>query len=424
MRPATSRRLFAVLVIGGALAALSATSFAGAAPNVQRRGAATPKWQDFKGLRIDGDSPVLGAGWAAGRVWFTGRYRGDSMIIGSARISRGKLASFVNSQVADSGGTLVPFLGDELAYYTGNTFDEFHLAPLLPSGRLGASKPVPEDFLASAQRRIPKACSARALDGTAVGSRRFWAVGGASQKKGCQAEVFGGDPFFLACCAEDGATSNPIPHINSLRGALGVDISADTKGRIWLLWLDNTGYTGANRGIARLVEIDPATMALRTPPYAVPGGLVDNLKLACGPTCRAVVQTPGGNLASWAPGERSATTIVRKVEIVSSEEDVPRLLDASYVAGRLVVAYRAVVGKRADPRDTVLVARGDARGRNAKVASTIETTVWWPPAKPRSPLCGNPDIYGMFVPRGLAALTVYRFGDCPVVLGTFLPLTG
>lgn len=223
------------------------------------------------------------------------------MTIGSARVSGGKLSSFVTTTVGNSGGTLVPFLGDVLAFYVGN-YDEFLTAPLLPSGRLGAQKRVPEDFLAKAQERIPKACSAHAADGTRVGNRTFWAVSGASQKKGCQAEVFGGDPFFLACCDQSGAASLPIPHINPyMRGAIGVDISSDAKGRIWLLWLDNTCCTGAYRGTARLVEIDPATMALRTPPYAVPTGRVDNLKLACASVCRAVVQTAGGNLASWAP---------------------------------------------------------------------------------------------------------------------------
>ena len=325
-------------------------------------------------------------------------------------------------------------MGDALAFYVGETFDRFLTAPLLASGQLGSSTPVSDDLLAKAQERIPKACVALAHDGTRVGNRTFWAVGGASAKTSCQAEVSNGVPFFLACCDQGGAASLAIPGINPIRGALGVDISHDAKGTIWLLWLDNTCCTGANRGTARVVELDPATLALRTRPYAVPTGLVDNLKLACASTCRVVVQTASGKLASWAPGDRSPTTIVRKVEIVSSDEDVPQLLDASYQGGRLLVAYRAVVGKRADPRDTLIVARGDARGRNSRAVSSIEVTTWppttFPPAKgkPRFPLCTFPSPYATFVPRGLAAVTVYRTGppnrDCPVVLGTLLPLAG
>ncbi len=223
------------------------------------------------------------------------------------------------------------------------------------------------------------------------------------------------------CCSESGAASDVIAR-QSVQPEF-VQLGLDARGRIWLAWLDTTGYD-AVRGVPRLAELDP-TLAARSKALAPPALVADKIELACATSCRLVAQSAAGDIVSWGPGERSPTRIASHYtwpKGAAQPNQYPAfLLAASYRSGRLVVAYQQVSRGRAG-RDEIRVVRGDARGvRSRVVGATIAAPFGWPPGKQS---IYYPVTDAAFVPGGLVAIATFKqVGAYSPVIGAFVPLS-
>ncbi len=411
-----ARRLAIQLGPAVVLSALTAVAaLAGSAAETAPAAKTKPQWQLFPGAKMDVGRPLLAFGWAANRVWVVAPYKEDP-ILWSARVSGSALAGFMTTRVPADASRLFPIADGALVLGDVQRTDAYFAAPLLANGRLGASKAVADDLLARARERAPRLARVGIEDGIRVADRTVWILSGAgTDKKG----------YLLACCSEGGAAGDVITRGSAL--LLFLQIGLDTRGRIWLAWLDTAGYAAA-RGVPRLVELDPSTLALRTE-LAVPGLIADRIELACAATCRVVAQSAAGDIVSWAPGERSPTRIASHYNWPKgAAQPYPYpafLLAASYRSGRLVVAYQQRSRGRAG-RDEIRVVRGDARGaRSRVVGATIAIPNGWPPGKLYPPVSSLWPVYASFVPRGLVAIGTFQYtqaGAPSPVIGAFVPL--
>jgi hypothetical protein len=293
-------------------------------------------------------------------------------------------------------------------------------APLLGDGRLGGPKAVPyDDLLARAKESTAaKLLNVRILDGLRVGARVVWALEGTPSAAGLS--------FFLACCSESGAAVNLTRFIDRHVGVRFLHIGLDAHGRIWLAWLDRRNYPQATRGLARILELDPSTLAPRSTAVAMPHVTADRLELACDEVCRLVAQTAAGDIVSWAPGERSPTRVASAWRLKIGSEPA-WLLAATYRSGHLVVAYHGNKGKTryadATVRNAIRIVRGDARGARARQIAAVPVANSWPPPNRTGP--SDPDIQGTFLPAGLVAVETFQFipkyGPSPLI-GTFVAI--
>jgi hypothetical protein len=412
--------------------ALLAATAASSAPAASSRS----PWQPFGRTKVDGTSAVLALPtWAANRVWVD-VYLGDGGLLASAHLSAGRLGSFAQLRVPTYTGRPDPIVDGQVVIEKAATTksNDYVLtdvtAPLLANGRLGAPRDVPDDLLARAKEAVPKLWSAGILAGVRAGRRVVWALGGAPD---CHS--IGGCPgFFLACCSESGAAVNLTRFIDpreNLLGQLGfLHIGRDTRGRIWLAWLDNSDFRHSAAGYPRMLELDGSSLAPRSDAHAVPGIVATRLALACADSCRVVADTnpplSPGRIVSWAPGERSPTVIVTAWHNKVVRSGGAELLAATYRSGHLVVGYDGEMGKTqyADEsiRHKIWVVRGDARGARAQVVGEIPFADYWPPENPSSPVeLGI--AHGTFVPGGL--FVVESFRDAPglsPIVGAFVPL--
>jgi hypothetical protein len=204
-------------------------------------------------------------------------------------------------------------------------------------------------------------------------------------------------------------------------GVLFLHVGRDTQGRIWLAWLDRRNHSGAILGAARILELDASTLAPRSRAVAIPRVVASRVELACDAACRLVAQTAGGQIVSWAPGERSATRVASTYRFKIGSAPA-WLLAATYQSGRLVVAYQGEKGKTryadATVRDKIRIVRGDARGARAREIAAI------PVANGRAGSSG-PGVHATFVPGGLVAVETFEYtpgyGPSPLI-GAFVPL--
>jgi hypothetical protein len=201
----------------------------------------------------------------------------------------------------------------------------------------------------------------------------------------------------------------------------------DGRGRIWLAWLDNSQYRHAARGVPRMLELDASTLQPRSQAVAIPGVVADKIDLACASSCRVVAQTSGGDIVSWAPGERSPTRVASHWERGKFGDGPAWLLAATYRAGHLVVAYWGDKGKTiysdSSVRNDIRVVRGDARGAGARVVGAIPVANTWPPQNVSASIAG-PTIYGTFAPSGLVAVEIFTYTptDGSPLIGALVPL--
>ena len=149
-------------------------------------------------------------------------------------------------------------------------------------------------------------------------------------------------------------------------GSLQLD--RDAKGRVWLAWLDLLPRKAW--GAVRMVELDPDTLAPRTPKAFTIQGPESWLrpKLACATECRLVMQDLGGDIFTWTPGERSPTRTQ-----LGTRQDPATLLDASFRSGRLLVASARTLHFNHPPWNVeeVSILRGDSRGAHGRRVSTV-----------------------------------------------------
>ena len=268
-------------------------------------------WQLFGGTKVTVDVVELGPVWAANRVWVLPSW-GDAGILAGARVSGRTLRSFTAQRLSagDVRGVLptgASFVDGRLVVRTGDgrPDDALATAPLLPDGRLGARKVVPDDLLARAKEaaHAPRIEAVGIQSGVRVGNRFVWALVG-SYTIGFS----GGKEYQLVCCSKSGAATD-LTRLIQLRASLFfVQIALDTHGRLWLAWLDRRDYPHAVRGVPRMIELDRSSLAPRGRPLGAPGVVANRLKLACAGSCRVVATTKDGDIISWARA-RSATRV-------------------------------------------------------------------------------------------------------------------
>ncbi len=395
--------------------------------------AATSKspWQLFPRTKVPAGNAVLVPTWAANRVWVLASW-GDGGTLASARISGRTLASFTAGRLSagDVSGVLStgdPFVDGRLVVRKGEgrPDDAVATAPLLADGRLGASEVVPDDLAARAKEAVPQVEEVAIYDGLRVGGRIVWALAGFPPARGT------GDSrnFFLACCSESGAATD-LTRFKDLRTYLLFPRSGrDARGRLWLSWLDTRDYPRAVRGVPRILELDPSTLAPRSKAVAAPGVNAVKVELACAASCRVVAQTGSGDIVSWAPGERSPTRVAShaKHPYVKLATAPAWLIAASYRSGDLVVAYHVSTFSQKGSQDEIRVARGNARGARARVVGAIPVLDRWPPGDPRQRFASPFPIYGAFAPSGLFVATSFQYTPGPLVpspvVGSFIPLS-
>ena len=204
-----------------------------------------------------------------------------------------------------------------------------------------------------------------------VGGRTVWALPGGSRT----------GSVLWVCCAADGSGQNLTRFVDRQSSpARPVHLGLDARGRLWLAWHDATGV--------KIVELDPASLVPRTAtPIRAPGRGVERFHMVCAATCRLVIEAYRVGILSWAPGERSPTTIARGRNVFG-ETRAPRLLAAAYRSGKLAVAYI--------PEDApygVRVVRGDARGARARRVGRLRKSL------------EGVTTHAAFGPAGLVAVT-------------------
>ncbi len=229
------------------------------------------------------------------------------------------------------------------------------------------------------------------------------------------------------CCDEAGAPRELTSLITRIvsEPPRGHVLGVDAQGRLWLAW-----YDGRGDNEVRIVQLDPSTLAPRTRtalvapvPRVMPPALsTDQLALACTTTCRLVLAASvplssggfGTRLVTWAPGERSPTTLELGLKPdKQGHYRHPALLAAGTRGGRLAVAYSY---GSADYGTTLNVAVGDARGRHLRTVGSIEQ-----PARSR-----GVQMYsfhgGAFTPSGFVFAQMYsNYGTKGHVLATVVP---
>ncbi len=403
------RRLLGALATAG-VPALLALTLVTAAPAGPASGGglsdrtAQPRWQHLPSLDHSGHGNRLtNLAWAGGRAWLVvSSLRG--LTVASARPSGGGLGSAQTTKIAAPLGWYPVVVGSELVFSTARGASG--IAQLLPNGKVAPTAPVSPDPMA-ADKGIPVAAAS-------LRGRLIWALaGGIPIGEGINYKT-----TLAACCDANGAavdltkliTSRPAPRDH----ALGVD----ARGRVWLAWLDNFGRNAQ----VRVVELDPTTLVRRTPKALVaPVPRASRFQLACGQTCRLVIQAgegrPAGGfreyLATWSPGERSATRLALPVDKDGAYEH-PGLLEADYRGSRLAVAY---IQGSSDYGPTLKIVVGDARGAKARAAGSVEM----PSRFDGLPMWSFS--VGAFTPSGFAVAQTYsNFGSRVRVAATVVPV--
>jgi hypothetical protein len=394
-------------------AALLAVPAAETAPAVKGAAASTgakPKWlvlPDFWPADASG-ATVIGS--ASGRGW-VGFLRSDgasnSTLLGSLRRVGGRL-SFAKAVLTRSQGAMM-IVGSQLVYHSAgvSTLGELWMAPLLANGGVGTPKAVPDDPESIPPHEYPRDYHPGVAAAVQVGDRTVWVLAGF--------RITGRQDFMWACCTSAGELSDLSRFIDHKRDMEYVQLGLDTKGRLWLAWLDV--QFRKSWGAVRMVELDPDSLAPRTPTtFVAPGdSWAIRPKLVCADRCRMVGSDLGGDIITWAPGERSVTRTV-----LGSRHRTATLLAASFRSRDLVVASAKFLALHRPPWQVaeITIVRGDARGSHARRVGVIDL-----------PGCsGNwcyQGTYATFVPGGLVYFALYDSGGLSRfrVLAGFLPLT-
>jgi len=391
-----------VLLLVCSASALFAATAAGTAPSAKSRS----PWQLFGGAKLDIGRPLLAFDWAANRVWVA-TATNDVPIMWSARASGGRLRGFVQTRIPADAGRLFPIVAGELLLpKLDSTTGRQVTTTLLDTGRLGPEKTVAEDVAAGVKQVRPELPGAGILGGVRLGGRVVWLVESNRSQKN----------YYLACCGESGAASDLSRFFDPQAFMLFVHLGVDSRGRLWVAWLDTKGY-GAVRGRPRILELDPSTLAPRSSAAAIPGLIADRVELACGTSCRLVAQSAAGDIVSWAPGERSTTHILNHVSHGKFGGDSAFLLAATYRGGGLAVAYDANAVRTGVPRYEFRVSRGDARGANAQVIGAIPRAETWPPQNVTARINTPNNVSAAFAPAGLVTVETFldAGGSSPVV---------
>jgi hypothetical protein len=346
---------------------------------------------------------LLGTG--SGRIWINAE---DAQGYGvwSARLQGGRLTSFVDtaeghdniafSESRLAGSSLLNCCVDQL----GVIYPVSKLAPLLAAGGAGPWATIPGDPEQTAREAVTPAGTtaggSSALAAVTSGGRTIWAISGAycptAGANTCTINR-GGIGTLAACCTAAGGATNLGSLITNPAkiGPQDVTMRTDTRGRVWLAWLDSHVAT-VYPEVVNLVQLDPATLkplSSKKLTTSVIASSVGSIFLACSADCSVVFQTPSG-ISSWS-GTGPPTTLLAR----NSKTSV-HLLSAGSDGGRLSVAYTSYVQDDTHPdrQNQVIVAVGDAHGRNLHRASSVYLTAG---------MAGAPST--IFTPSGVVAIT-------------------
>ena len=429
------RSIASVLAIGvlagSALAATGSGALAAgvAKPRATEATAPKPKWQVLAGVKANNTSnpaPRL-LGWASGRVWAgyddIRKFDDGFLTLVSVRPAGRALTSAVKSELVRVRG---PFLimGSELLYHPSGSVngrivsdEELHMARMLPSGRLGPSRQVPDN----PEKRPPQELHPGVIDTIDVGGRTVWLLGAFENFEAANGN-FGYRIHLWICCSETDELVTLTPLVRNTKNVHSFSLGLDIKGRLWLAWSNPV----------RMVQLDPITLKPRSALFAVKQ-TPDKFAFACAATCR-VVGSDGDSISTWSAGERNWTRILRSSKTtrvhslrgwrtLSDPNYWPNLLAASYRAGKLEVAYRS---QEANPKtgfdQKITVVRGNARGSRARSVGSLVLPAGFNQL--------NADRYVLFhgahatfVPGGLVALGTYTGGvGRSRVIAAFVPL--
>jgi hypothetical protein len=350
-------------------------------------------------------------GSASGRGWIGfDKGNGSTLLLGSLRSVGGRL-SFAKTAVTAQLPMMV--VGSQLIYHLVDTSGGRGLwtAPLLANGSVGAPRPVPDDPERIPPHTYPRDYHPGITTAAQVGDRIVWVLTGY--------RATGRTDFLWACCTSTGELSDLSRFIDHTRVMDFMQLGRDSKGRLWLAWRDT--YFRKSWGGVRMVELDPDTLAPRTPKtFAAPAP--DSWvrpELVCADRCRIVVSDLGGDIFTWAPGERSATRMVS-----GSRTSPAELLAASFRSGGLEVASGRYLQLRKAPWsvEEISVTRGDSRGAHARRLGAAAPA----PFAATSSFQWQHPAEAAFVPGGLVFFeTYYNFDNDAQTrfLAGFLPLS-
>ncbi len=404
-RPATGwgvvRRAKLLTAVAAVIAATAAVAVGVAAADgttaTTASAAAKPKWLTISGF-WDGTTAPQVVGSASGRGWIgLPRFsqRGMGLTLGSLRRVGGRL-SFAQAVLAAHRPMFI--VGSQLFYHLPDVSGfpgELRAAALLATGKVGKPRAIPDD----PEKIPPQELHPTVETALPVGDRLVWLLGGAKMNENGNLER----TYLWACCSTTGELRDLTRFIKQGRRNFFAQLALDSKNRLWLAWLEFFRTSGA--GSVRIVELDPATLAPRTPKtLAFPGGDRSTaFALTCAATCRLVVsEFPSGNLVSWSPGQRSPTKLAS-----GTRESPANLLDASDRSSHLTAAY--IASRSRDPAKAqvheIEVVSGDARGSHPRHVGAVDL----PDAiGPSADLYHT--AYATFAPGGLVYFAFYYPG--------------
>ena len=273
---------------------------------------------------------------------------------------------------------------------------------LTAAGSVGRSNAVPGD----PERIPPQQYRPVVNDGIQVGDRSVWVLTG-SRGTGLEA--------LWACCSSTGELSVLSRFINRQRGMRFLQLGRDGQGRLWLAWLDVIPRGGLGRGKdgrARPEHAFPAhhQRVRRSAPesWLQP-------QIVCAAACRVVMGDLGGDIFTWAPGERSPARMHLGTRPLPAT-----LLDASFRSGNLVVASSRTVRLRRAPWSLDQIKC--CPRRCARLARSSRRLFAPAPFRPTSPSSGNRAIRELRArrPRLLQEVLQLRAGNQTRVLAGFL----
>jgi hypothetical protein len=339
--------------------------------------AAPPKgWQTLTAGTTQGVFPL---GYASGRVWFAAEdVRGNDSIV-SAHVGGSGLSSVVSTPMGQSPWLPSSFIvGSSLVSPQGKSSAA---APLLASGKLGSYAPLPGDPEGTAKEAFvpPNSLPAvwLAAGGVTVGGRPIWAVNGQSCPKGGLHQCTpngGGYSSLVLCCTASGQASDLTDLLSNRTkaGATGLRMGVDAHRRIWVAWMDGgRPHTPLAPVTLKLAQIDPVTLkalsskTLATAIFSSGGPLFD---LACTDGCRTVYENASG-VYSWG-GDGPATRLWANDR--RKDKGAHLLAAAGGGTSLRVAAYSDKVPTVPDDGQRLALARGDARGRNIRVAGSVD----------------------------------------------------
>jgi len=367
------------------LATTAAIGLAGASGAAQSR----PRWQVVPQWR--NQIAVV----AAGRIWFFLADPGNPLVVKSAPIANGRVGAWRRTTLPNTRGWIYKsILRDDLVFAKScpGTLQGCTLAAvrLRSDGTLGkptdvGGAPVPASSSGAEVVQLPD----RAVQVTGYTS------GIRSARRG-------------VCCPA-------VDYTKLVQPEPGPDLvlGIDHRGRLWMAWATSYGRPGPSA--AKIVELDPSTLRLRGTPVVVSASGTTAFYLVCSDACRVVAERmPPKRYAravviSRAPDERSATTLklpLKKPWLIGRTGSGKRvrvpapytLIGAHPSAGRLDVAYW---GDGSERGLTVRVARGNVRGANMHVRSSI-----FAPSSSTTVVVGDP--HGVSGPGYFAVVAIYE----------------